>query len=89
VIDRVKSGVLLSDVHDCYPDLGRITMFTLACSCGLIFRILYGLEHHVLEMIVGGKIIAVKNSEKRTQTLYPRGKPFLTTLPGDVKAVPG
>jgi hypothetical protein len=40
-------------------------------------------------MIVGGKLIACKNTEKKTIVLYPRGKPFLTTLPGTVTATPG
>ena len=43
----------------------------------------------VREIIVAGKLIAIKNSEKKTIVLYPRGKPFLTELPGTATAQPG
>eukprot|EP01039_Chlorochromonas_danica_P006270 gene6270-6912_t len=66
-IDRVASGILLSEIQDCYP----------------------GLEDEVMEMIISGDIIAIKNKEAKTLVLYPRGTPFYSQLSGTVTARPG
>jgi hypothetical protein len=65
-IDRVKCGILMSDVQDCYPNA--------ASDINL--------------MILGGEVIACKNSEKKSMVLFPRGQAFLTKLTGDVTAKP-
>ena len=62
-----KSGVLESDIRDCYPDI----------------------ESDCRRLIVGGDIIALKNKEKKSYVMYPRGKAYLTELSGNVKAKPG
>lgn len=43
---------------------------------------------HVHEMIIGGEVIAIKNKETKNTVLFPRGRPFLTTLSGTVTATP-
>jgi hypothetical protein len=49
-----------------------------------------GVSSDVKSLIVGGDIIAVKNSvEFKSLVLYPRGRPFLTKLSGSVTAAPG
>lgn len=47
------------------------------------------LESDVMEMIVGGDIIAIKNKELKSLVLYPRGRPFLVELSAPVTARPG
>jgi hypothetical protein len=65
--EKHKSGVLESDIRDCYPDI----------------------EADCRRLIVGGDIIALKNKEKKSYVMYPRGKAYLTELSGTIKAKPG
>ena len=65
--EKYKSGVLESDIRDCYPEI----------------------EADCRRLIVGGDIIALKNKEKKSFVMYPRGKPYLTELAGTVRAKPG
>lgn len=65
--EKHKSGVLESDIRDCYPDI----------------------EADCRRLIVGGDIIALKNKEKKSYVMYPRGKAYLTELSKTIKAKPG
>ena len=46
-------------------------------------------EHDCASLIVGGAVIAVRNKEKKSAVLFPRGNPFYSRLSGTVSATPG
>ena len=48
-----------------------------------------GITDDVMNAIVGGDIIAVKNRINKELILYPRNRPFLTRLSGHTTATPG
>lgn len=87
-VKRVKTGIAFLDIEMCYPDISKNWSIY---DFGRYDRylVLFNVVDDCKEMIVGGEdVIAIKNTDKKTFVMYPRGKPFYTRLSGTITAKP-